>query len=172
MMKILCIDDNELIRKLFRFLLQSSGYQVFEAENGARGIQVCRAVLPDLILMDVQMPVMDGITALKLILSLDATKHIPVIATTSYAMKGDRERFLDEGFAGYLSKPFDNDYLLLCIKKFLKRPPGLLEEKWVAMPLDKPACLWLSASEQRNLQMPLHLPEEKTPALRVLKGIK
>jgi two-component system, cell cycle response regulator DivK len=167
MTKILCIDDNALIRKLFRFLLEKSGYQVFEAENGARGIQVCRTVLPDLILMDVQMPVMDGITALKLILSREATRQIPVIATTSYAMKGDRERFLGEGFAAYLSKPFDNDRLLLQIKISLERSQGDGEEKEYPLPLGVTLT-----SARIKLPVSLPFPGEINQPSSVSEGIK
>jgi len=107
--KILIVDDNAMNRKLFGFLLKRAGYEVFEAEDGRQGVGRAAEIIPDLILMDIQMPDMDGISALKAIRELAATREIPVIAITSYAMKGDRDRLLSEGFVGYISKPIDNE---------------------------------------------------------------
>ena len=122
--KILIIDDNAMNRKLFGFLLKKAGYEVLEAEDGKQGIELAKKVIPGLILMDIQMPGMDGMTALKAIREIEATGEIPVIALTSYAMKGDRERFLSEGFVDYISKPIDNEGFLTSIKYTLERCPG------------------------------------------------
>ena len=88
--KILLVDDNELNRKLLRLILEYSGYEIIEAGNGEEGLLMARGHLPSLVLMDVQMPVMDGICALKAILADAKISLIPVVAITSYAMKGDR----------------------------------------------------------------------------------
>lgn len=112
--RVLIVDDDAKIRKLLRVALQSSGYETIEAENGERGIKLAKENIPDLILMDIQMPVMDGISALKIIRLDESTKSIPVIAQTSYAMRGDKEKFLAEGFDSYISKPID-------VKEFLRR---------------------------------------------------
>jgi two-component system cell cycle response regulator DivK len=124
MTKILIIDDNAMNRKLFRFLLKKAGYDVFEAENGRQGAERAKEIIPGLILMDIQMPDMDGIATLKVIRETEAASKIPVIAITSYAMKGDRERFLSEGFVDYISKPIDNDIFLTSIKTTLERYHG------------------------------------------------
>ena len=124
MAKILIIDDNAMNRKLFCFLLKKAGHVVFEAEDGRQGVERAKTVIPTLILMDIQMPDMDGIAALKAIRENEATSNIPVIAITSYAMKGDRERFLSEGFVDYISKPIDNEVFLASVMTTLDRCCG------------------------------------------------
>lgn len=119
-MKILIVDDNEMNRKLFRSLLQKNGFETIEAEDGATGIQMAKEHLPALILMDIQMPVMDGLTAMKAIRAETGTASIPVIALTSYAMKEDKERFLAEGFDGYISKPIDKNAFIAVVLKMLR----------------------------------------------------
>lgn len=108
-MKVLVIEDNERNRKLFKLIIGSIGHEIITAEDGEEGIGVARKERPDLILMDIQLPVMDGITAFNILRSYEDTRDIPVIALTSYAMKGDRERFLEQGFADYIAKPIDVD---------------------------------------------------------------
>ena len=117
---ILVIDDCAINRKLFGFLLKKAGYEVMEAEDGRQGIELAQAVIPRLILMDIQMPNMDGSAALKALLVIEATREIPVIAITSHAMQGDRERLLAEGFADYLSKPIDSTGFLTTINNILE----------------------------------------------------
>jgi two-component system cell cycle response regulator DivK len=99
-MNILIIDDDDKNRKLLRVVLQSNGYETIEAENGEDGIKLAKEKNPSLILMDVQMPVMDGITVMKILKSEKSMAGIPIIALTSHAMKGDKERFLEAGFDG------------------------------------------------------------------------
>ena len=118
---ILVIDDCAINRKLFGFLLKKAGYEVMEAEDGRQGIELAQAVIPRLILMDIQMPNMDGSAALKALLVIEATREIPVIAITSHAMQGDRERFLAEGFVDYLSKPIDSAGFMTTIQNILER---------------------------------------------------
>lgn len=118
---ILVVDDNDKNRKLLRFILEKSDYQVIEAEDGAEGVKMALEHLPALILMDIQMPVMEGGIALKALQADERTRQIPVFAVTSYAMKGDRERFLEQGFQGYISKPIRMDDVLLTIKAALDR---------------------------------------------------
>ncbi|MBT9150902.1 MAG: Polar-differentiation response regulator DivK [candidate division WS2 bacterium] len=91
--KVLVVDDNEPNLKVFRILLQSKGYEVIEALNGDEAVKYARLYHPDLILMDIRMPVMDGITATKIIKEDPVLKNIPVIALTSSAMSGSREQF-------------------------------------------------------------------------------
>lgn len=105
--KVLIVDDNELNRKLFRVFLNKSGFDCIEAEEGKQAVLLAKEHKPDLILMDIQMPVMDGVTAMKAIRTEPDLASIPIIAITSYAMSGDKERFLAEGFNSYISKPID-----------------------------------------------------------------
>lgn len=121
MTKIMIVDDNEKNRKLCRVILQSAGYETIEAENGEEAIRLAMEQMPHLILMDIQMPVMDGIQALKGIQADEKIGHIPVLAVTSYAMKGDQERLLGDGFLDHVSKPINKDDFLRTIKTTLER---------------------------------------------------
>jgi two-component system, cell cycle response regulator DivK len=93
--------------KLVRDVLQASGFRVLEAATGEEGVAVARANVPALVLMDMQLPGMSGVEALALLRGDERTESIPVLALTAQAMRGDRERFLEAGFDGYLSKPVD-----------------------------------------------------------------
>ena len=105
---ILIVEDDEKNMKLFRDLLQSRGYVTLEACNGEEGVLLAQQKHPDLILMDVQMPIKDGIQATREIKADPETRSIPVIALTAFAMKGDREQLSNEGgFDGYMSKPIN-----------------------------------------------------------------
>jgi len=118
--KVLIVEDNERNLKLFNLIMRSLGYETFAARNGEEGVMMAKEIRPDLILMDIQMPVMDGISAVDLLKADEGTREIPVIALTSYAMKGDRERFLEHGFADYIAKPvMDYKILQKKIEKFL-----------------------------------------------------
>lgn len=119
--KILIVDDNEQNRKLFRFILQNSGYEIIESENGEDGLKLAKENHPGLILMDIQMPGIDGAEAFRILRSEPETKDIPVIALTSYAMRGDREKFLEQGFNGYISKPINVKEFMNAIKSVLGR---------------------------------------------------
>ena len=104
---ILVIEDNEQNRYLVTFLLERHGYIVHAANDGMQGIDVARASSPDLILLDIQLPAMDGYAvarALRQVAGLDA---VPIVAVTSYAMPGDRERAIAAGCTGYIEKPID-----------------------------------------------------------------
>lgn len=104
---VLIVEDNPKNAKLARDVLQFSGFRTIEADNALDGIALAESQLPALILMDIQLPGMDGISALGRLRELPATAAIPVVALTAFAMAGDRERFLAAGFAGYLVKPID-----------------------------------------------------------------
>jgi len=116
---ILVAEDNEKNRQLIRDILLYHGFQVFEAENGAVAIEKAIRQRPDLILMDIQMPVMDGMTAARLIRTDPSLQGIPVIALTSFAMTGDRERLLEAGFDDYIAKPIDTRQLPEIVKRNL-----------------------------------------------------
>jgi len=102
---VLVVEDNPLNRKLVRDVLGHAGFRVLEAEDAEQGIALAVAERPDLILMDVQLPGIDGVEALGHLRADAATAAIPVVALTAFAMKDDRERFLSAGFHGYLEKP-------------------------------------------------------------------
>ena len=105
MAKILVVDDDELVRRLAVTALEQAGHEVLSAEGGAEGIETALAHAPDLVLMDVQMPGMDGISALRRLRAEPRTAALKVVALTALAMKGDRERLLAEGFYGDIEKP-------------------------------------------------------------------
>ena len=119
MHKILVVDDNKFNIKLVREAMNSLGYAVVEAYDGAEGIEKAKYEMPDLIFMDIHMPKMDGIEAMKGIKGVPALNNIPVIAYTAYAMKGDRENLLSERFDEYLPKPVSVAYIKDTAQKLL-----------------------------------------------------
>jgi two-component system cell cycle response regulator DivK len=118
---ILIVEDNEKNMKLFRDVLQVSGYATLEAGSGEEGIELARAHAPALVLMDAQLPGLDGPAALAVLRADERTAAIPVLAVTAQAMRGDRERFVGAGFDGYLSKPVDLTELLAAVKEHCAR---------------------------------------------------
>ena len=106
---ILLVEDNEVNRRLAGFLLRSQGYHVREAASASAAFEMLETDRPDLIVMDIQLPGMDGLEITRQLKQQPATAAIPVIAVTSYAMKGDREKALAAGCAGYVTKPIDKD---------------------------------------------------------------
>lgn len=118
--KILIVEDNENNRSLFRDVLTFHGYQVSVASDGQEGVALARELMPDLILMDIQMPGMDGMTAGGILKGDPATSRLKIIALTSFAMRGDLEKFLEAGFDGYLSKPISTRELPDLVKRWLQ----------------------------------------------------
>ncbi|EMS80997.1 MULTISPECIES: response regulator [Desulfotignum] len=116
---ILIVEDELQNRKLFRDVLQYSGYTVFEAMNGKEGVALANQHLPDLILMDIQMPVMDGLSATRILKQNETTRDIMVVALTANAMPGDKEKILEAGCHDYISKPFRLHEFLEKIKEYL-----------------------------------------------------
>ena len=110
--KILLVEDNAVNRRLAGFLLRSQGYEVIEAESASVAFEMIEKHRPALIVMDIQLPGMDGLEATRNLKQQPATADIPVIAVTSYAMKGDREKALAAGCAGYVTKPIDKTIFL------------------------------------------------------------
>jgi two-component system, cell cycle response regulator DivK len=103
--EILVVEDNEKNMKLFRDVLQATGYRTLEATTGGQAVELATDHRPDLVLMDIQLPDIDGVAALGRLRADERTASIPVLALTAQAMQGDRERFLAVGFDGYVSKP-------------------------------------------------------------------
>ena len=117
--RILVIEDTEDNRQIIRDLLTSAGYELIEAEDGASGVAMAARHLPDLILMDIQLPVMDGYEATRRIKADPATAHIPVIAVTSYALSGDEAKTREAGCDAYIAKPFSPRELLAKVRGFV-----------------------------------------------------
>ena len=120
---ILIVEDNPKNLKLVRDVLQFHGFATLEAETGEAGVALARERLPVLVLMDVQLPGMDGRAALKLLKADVSTQHIPIIALTAFAMKGDQESLQTEGFDGYMAKPIDIKELPKVVERFCRRNP-------------------------------------------------
>jgi CheY-like chemotaxis protein len=119
MPKILLVEDNEMNRDMLSRRLQRRGFEVVIAVDGAEGVALATSEIPDLILMDMSLPVMDGWEATKTIKGNSTTKSIPVIALTAHAMSGDREKALDAGCDDYDTKPIDLPRLLTKIDTFI-----------------------------------------------------
>ena len=122
--QILVVEDNEKNMKLFRDVLDASGYRTLEAATGERAVELVFEHRPDLVLMDIQLPDIDGIEALSRLRADDRTASVPVLALTAQAMEGDRERFLAAGFDGYLSKPVDIAEFVATIKRYCEDGGG------------------------------------------------
>jgi two-component system cell cycle response regulator DivK len=117
--RILVIEDNEDNRQIIRDLLTSLGYELIEAVDGAQGVAMAQSHRPDLILMDIQLPEMDGYEATRQIRAVSELKTVPIIAVTSYALSGDEAKARDAGCDGYVAKPFSPRELLAKIRQFL-----------------------------------------------------
>ncbi len=118
---ILIVEDNEKNLKLVRDLLQFKGYRTLEAGRAEQGIALAEEHRPGLILMDIQLPDLDGVTALGRLRANTGTASIPVVAVTAFAMKDDRERFLKAGFDGYLVKPINIREFPEQVRQFCER---------------------------------------------------
>lgn len=109
--KILVVEDNEKNRVLVRDILTYYGFNIIEASNGADGIEMAREHRPDMIMLDIQMPVMDGLTAIKVLKDIPEIRDTKIVALTSFAMKGDKERIMAAGFDSYIPKPINTRQL-------------------------------------------------------------
>jgi CheY-like chemotaxis protein len=117
---VLVIEDNAANMKLVTTVLTKSGYNVTSASDAEAGLTLAKTVLPDLILMDIQLPGMDGLTAAGLLKKDPATQRIPIIAVTAFAMKGDREKMLAGGCDAYMTKPISYKELLLTVAQYIQ----------------------------------------------------
>ena len=126
MPRILVVEDNPANMKLVVLMLEGKGYDVLQAEDAETGLRIAREEAPDLILMDVQLPGMDGLAATRLLKSDPATGDIRIVALTALAMSGDRERIEAAGCDDYLSKPFRHQQLLDTVERSLTLSPPLV----------------------------------------------
>jgi len=118
---VLLIEDNEQNRYLTTYLLEGQGYRVVSAVDGRRGIEAAHTLVPDLILLDIQLPEMDGYEVARQLREVPRLQGVPMIAVTSYAMVGDRERALEAGCTGYIEKPINPETFISEIEQHL--PP-------------------------------------------------
>jgi two-component system cell cycle response regulator DivK len=117
--KILVIEDNEQNLYLIRYILEDCDYEVFSALDGKEGVESAASLLPDLILLDIQLPIMDGYAVARLLRQNPNLADTPIIAVTSYAMPGDREKAMEAGCSGYIEKPIDPDTIAAQVEKYL-----------------------------------------------------
>jgi len=117
--KVLVIEDNEQNLYLITFILEKHGYQVFPAHDGQSGIDLVNQVSPDLILLDIQLPGMNGYQVAEKLREMYGGQKIPIIAVTSYAMVGDKEKALAAGCTGYVTKPINPETIIPYIESFL-----------------------------------------------------
>lgn len=121
-LKILVVEDNPLNMKLINVILRREGIEVLAAENAEEGIEICKTSQPDLVLMDIQLPGMDGLEATRIIKNNKQLNHMPVVALTAHAMEGDEEKAYAVGFDGYITKPIDTDTFMESVRSYLE--PG------------------------------------------------
>jgi two-component system, cell cycle response regulator DivK len=119
MKTVLIIEDNENNLYLMRFIVNKLGHQTLEARDGAAGVELAKSHRPDLILMDIQLPVLDGYAATKKIRENEDLKNVPIIAVTSYAMVGDREKTIAAGCTDYIEKPIHPPSFIKVLEKYL-----------------------------------------------------
>ncbi len=118
--RILIVEDNELNMKLFNDLLEAHGYSTIQTRSGVEALDLTRAHMPDLVLMDIQLPEVSGLQVTQWIKADAALRHIPVIAITAFAMKGDEEKMLQGGCEAYLSKPISIGKFLETVRLHLR----------------------------------------------------
>ena len=121
---ILLIEDNEQNRYLATFLLEQRGHRVIPAHDGPSGISLAKSLAPGLILLDIQLPLMDGYAVAQTLRSVGALRSTPIVAVTSFAMAGDREKSLAAGCDGYIEKPINPETFADEIERFLTPPAG------------------------------------------------
>jgi len=119
MKRILVVEDNEKNMYLVSFILKKNGYEVIEALSGEEGLELAIKEKPDLVIMDIQLPGIDGLKTTKRIRESEADSKLPIIALTSYAMTGDREKAYNAGCTGYIEKPINPETIMAKIEKYL-----------------------------------------------------
>ncbi len=116
---VMIVEDNELNMKLFNDLLEAHGYKTVKTREGSKALELARETMPDLILMDIQLPEVSGLDVTRWLKQDDALKHIPVIAVTAFAMKGDEDKIREGGCQDYISKPISVNEFITVVRKYL-----------------------------------------------------
>ncbi len=118
--RVLVVEDNDMNMQLVEYLLEEGGYQIVKAASGEDALSIARSGDPvDLILMDIHLPGIDGLSVVREMKTDERTKAIPILALTAHAMRGDRDRFLEAGCDGYISKPIDVKTFLTSVRQYL-----------------------------------------------------
>lgn len=121
--KILVVEDNDMNMQLVEFLLEEGGYAIVKATSGEEALAITRDAnghAPDLILMDIHLPGMDGLSVVRAMKADERTAQIPILALTAHAMRGDKDRFLEAGCDGYISKPIDVKTFIAAIERYMR----------------------------------------------------
>ncbi len=120
--RVLVVEDNDMNMQLVEYLLEEGGYQIVKAASGEDALSIARSGDPvDLILMDIHLPGIDGLSVVREMKTDEHTKAIPILALTAHAMRGDRDRFLEAGCDGYISKPIDVKTFLTSVRQYLSQ---------------------------------------------------
>ena len=125
--KVLVVEDNDMNMQLVEYLLEEGGYEIVKASSGEEALSITRdgeASAPDIILMDIHLPGMDGLSVVREIKSDARMRGVPILALTAHAMRGDKDRFLEAGCDGYISKPIDVKTFLSSIEQYVRRDEG------------------------------------------------
>jgi CheY-like chemotaxis protein len=120
--KILVVEDNDMNMQLVEFLLEEGGYDIMKATSGEEALEMTRngnGAAPDLILMDIHLPGMDGLSVVRAMKAEPRTQRVPILALTAHAMRGDKDRFLEAGCDGYISKPIDVKTFIASLAQYL-----------------------------------------------------
>lgn len=117
--RILVVEDNEMNMQLFEYLLEESGFEIVKATTGEEALKLATSEKPDLILMDIHLPGMDGLSVVRELKAGGEMEGVPILALTAHAMRGDKDRFLQAGCDGYISKPIDVKTFIPSIRQFL-----------------------------------------------------
>lgn len=126
---VLLIEDNPQNRYLLTFLLEKHGFDISSAPDGPRGLELARVMTPDLVLLDIQLPTMHGYDVAAALRKEPSCRTVPIVAVTSYAMPGDRERAMAAGCTGYIEKPIDPDTFVDEVTAFLATPADTTAEE-------------------------------------------
>lgn len=126
---VLIVEDNPMNMELARDVLEASGYQVWGTASAAEALEFVQGILPDLILMDIQLPGVDGLELTRILKQDARTRDVVVVALTAHAMKGDRERILEAGCSGYIAKPIDTRALCREVARHLPPPKPLADPR-------------------------------------------
>jgi two-component system cell cycle response regulator DivK len=136
--RVLYVEDNFQNKRLVKKILNAKGYEVLEADNGLTGVEMTIAERPDMVLMDINIPGIDGMEATARLKSNPAVKHIPIVALTANAMRGDRERIMAAGCDEYMQKPINNVKLVETVQKFIGVSDGAPIKPAVPVPARVP----------------------------------